>query len=235
MILMRNQNIAIIPARSGSKGLKNKNIMQFNGKPMLAWTIEAALKSGVFDKVMVSTDSEEYAAIAVKYGAEVPFLRKAETASDTAGSWDVVREVLGTYEKEYGVTYETCCLLQPTSPLRTTEDIVGAYDLYEKKNARGVVAVCELEHSIKTCNSIPENGCLNGFFDSTVSGRRQDGETFYRINGAIYIQKAEDVINGINLYGNDSYAYVMSKQNSVDIDDETDFICAEAIAKKARD
>ena len=109
-------NIAIIPARSGSKGLKDKNIKNLLGKPVMAYSIEAALKSGQFSTVMVSTDSEQYAKIALEYGAEVPFFRSKTTSSDTASSWDAVLEVLSEYEK-LGQRFSTFCLLQPTSPM----------------------------------------------------------------------------------------------------------------------
>ena len=111
------KNIAIIPARSGSKGVIDKNIRDLHGKPLMAYTIEAALGSGVFDEVMVSTDSEKYAQIAREWGAAVPFLRSERTSTDSASSWDMVDEVLGEYEKR-GRIFDTFCLLQPTSPLR---------------------------------------------------------------------------------------------------------------------
>ena len=127
------KNIAIITARSGSKGLKDKNIKELNGKPLMAYTIEAALESKQFETVMVSTDSEEYAKIARKYGAEVPFLRSEKTSSDEAGSWDVILEVLENYA-ELGKMYDTVCLLQPTSPLRKVDDIINSYKILEEKN-----------------------------------------------------------------------------------------------------
>lgn len=119
------RSIAIIPARSGSKGLPDKNIRPLNGKPLLAYSIEAALASGLFDTVHVSTDSERYADIARQYGADEPFLRSAETSSDTASSEDAIREVLRRYE-EMGQRFDAFMLLQPTSPLRTADDIRAA-------------------------------------------------------------------------------------------------------------
>ena len=140
------KNIAIIPARSGSKGLKDKNIKELNGKPLLAYSIEAAKKSKLFDEIMVSTDSEKYAEIAKQYNANVPFLRSATNSGDKAGSWDVIVEVLGKYQ-ELGKTFDTVCLLQPTSPLRTAEDIINAYNLLEEKQADAITSVCEVDHS----------------------------------------------------------------------------------------
>ena len=228
------KNIAIIPARSGSKGLPDKNILMFCGKPLLAWSIEAALQSKMFDEVMVSTDSEKYKAIAEEYGAHVPFLRCEINSNDKASSWDAMREVIAKYES-LGMTFDTFCMLQPTSPLRKAENIVEAYKVFVENDADSVVALCPLEHSINICNALPDNGSLDGFYDSNSSGRRQDSAKYYRINGAIYIQKISELKLASNLYGKKSYAYVMDKINSIDIDDKIDFIQAEAVAKAMKD
>ena len=153
------RNIAIITARSGSKGLPNKNILPLDGKPLIAHTIIAAKESGMFDTVMVSTDSEEYAAIAREWGAEVPFLRSEENSSDKAGSWAVVREVLDEYKKR-GEEFDTLTLLQPTSPLRNAEDIRNAYKLMEEKGAHSVVSVSEALVSPLSCYIIPPDLCM---------------------------------------------------------------------------
>ena len=221
------KNIAIIPARSGSKGLKDKNIKMLKGKPLLAYTVEAALNSGVFDCVHVSTDSESYAVIAREYGADVPFLRDAELASDTAGTWDTVRAVVRKY-KELGKEFDNVTLLQPTSPLRDAADIQKSVSIFEEKEAESVISVCKVEHSPKICNTLGENESMEDFIDTKTIGRRQDLGTFYRINGAIYIQKMEVLMEEKNLYGPKSYAYVMDKVHSVDIDDAFDFMVAEA-------
>ena len=175
--------IAIIPARSGSKGIKDKNIKLLCGKPLIAWTIEAATNSKMFSEIMVSTDSYEYAEISRNYGANVPFMRSDELASDTAGSWDTVREVINNY-KIRGKNFDAFCLLQPTSPLRKVDDIISGINLFQEKNANSVIGVCELEHSFNICNTIKDNLSMNGFFNSNESGRRQDMKKYYRINGA---------------------------------------------------
>lgn len=144
-------SLAIIPARSGSKGLPDKNIRILNGKPLLAYTIEAARDSGIFDEIMVSTDSLGYAKIAEEYGASVPFIRSEENAGDYANSWGGVSEVLEEYGK-IGKNFNDFCLLQPTSLLRVGEDIRNAYDCFHSKNAVAVVSVCECEHSPLWCN-----------------------------------------------------------------------------------
>lgn len=221
-------NLAIIPARSGSKGLKDKNIKLLNGKPLIAYSIEAAAQSGIYSHILVSTDSETYGEIAIKYGAEVPFYRSEENASDVASSWDVVKEVLRRYT-EMGIEFDTFTLLQPTSPLRKTEDILSAYQIFKEKNATAVVSVCEMEHSPLWSNTLPEDNSLSGFLKSESNKQRQKLETFYRINGAIYMANVKEFLKDTNLYRDNCYAYKMSAERSIDIDTELDFKIAETI------
>lgn len=221
------KNIAIVTARSGSKGLKDKNIKELCGKPMMVYSIEAAIESGLFDEVMVSTDSERYAEIAKESGASVPFLRSEALASDSAGSWDVVREVLNKY-KEMGREFDTVCLLQPTSPLRTAEDIREAYDLYKEKSAKSIVGVCESEHSPLWANVLPEDLSMDNFIAKENSKRRQLLPTYYRLNGAMYIVDVEKIMESNDIYTG-AYAYVMPTYKSVDVDSELDFIIAEKV------
>jgi CMP-N,N'-diacetyllegionaminic acid synthase len=220
------KNLAIIPARSGSKGIKDKNIRYLCGKPLMAYSIEAALESGKFEEVMVSTDSEKYAVIAKQYGAKVPFLRSDTTSLDTASSWDMVDEVLHNYEI-LGREFDTFCLLQPTSPLRNAEDIVAAYSLYEEKANFAVVSVCEAEHSPLWCGHLPESNEFINFVQQDKLKQRQAEKTFYRLNGAIYIVNVERFKTQRNLYQKGSFAYIMSQEKSVDIDTEIDFKLAE--------
>ncbi|MDE6435794.1 MAG: acylneuraminate cytidylyltransferase family protein [Lachnospiraceae bacterium] len=224
-------NLAIIPARSGSKGLVDKNIRNLNGKPLMEYSIKAAIKSGCFDEVMVSTDSEKYADIAISCGAKVPFLRSSENSSDRASSWGVVREVLNGY-REQGIQFDMVTLLQPTSPLRTAADIINAYEIFKEKQARSVISVCEMETSPLLCNTLREDNCLEGFISPEIRDkRRQDLPQYYRLNGAIYICRVNYSDMQFELYGKDSYAYIMSPQKSVDIDTEFDFFLAEQIIK----
>ena len=148
------RNLAVIPARSGSKGLKDKNIKELLGKPLLAYSIEAALQSEVFDEVHVSTDSRKYADIAQKYGADVPFLRNSDLSSDTASTWDAMKYVLKQYEK-LGEKYDTITVLQPTSPLRDAGDIKTAFAFFKNKDANMISSVCEMEHSSLWSNTLP--------------------------------------------------------------------------------
>lgn len=224
-------SIAIIPARSGSKGLPDKNIKLLHDKPLLAYSIEVAEKSGLFDCIHVSTDSERYEQIAREYGADVPFLRNEELSGDTAGSWDVVRWVLRQYAAR-GQRFDMVTLLQPTSPLREAEDIKQAYHLFEEKAADAVVSVCEMDHSPLWSNTLPEDGSMDGFLDQVADAGRQQLPTYYRINGAIYMLRTALLAEGApGLYREGTYAYVMPKERSVDIDDALDFAIAETILK----
>lgn len=225
------KSIAVIPARSGSKGLKDKNIKALAGKPLLAYTVEAALESGRFDIVHVSTDSSLYADIAKKYGADVPFLRGADISTDTASTWDVVRFVLKEYEKS-GFLFGTVSVLQPTSPLRTSEDIKDAFRFFEKKKAKMISSVCEMEHSPLWSNTLPEDLSMADFEKEEAAFiPRQAQPTYYRENGAIYILKTDHLFHANNIYKDGCYAYIMEQGHSVDIDGEMDFHMAEFLMK----
>lgn len=223
------KNLAIIPARSGSKGLKDKNIKLLNGKPLISYTIEAAINSKMFDEVMVSTDSIEYAEIAKLYGAKVPFMRNSELSNDTASSWDVVRDVLNKY-KEAGKKFDTVALLQPTSPLRTAEDIIEGYKILKDKSANSVIGVCEVDHSRLWMNTLPEDNSMDNFINPKVVGLpRQELEKYYRINGALYIMRTDNLNKIEYIYSDKCYAFIMDKKKSIDIDDEYDFLFAEVL------
>ncbi len=219
------RNIAIIPARCGSKGLKDKNIKRINGKPLIGFTIEAAKKSGEFDEIMVSTDSKKYAEIAISCGAKVPFLRSALNSSDSASSWDMVDEVLNKYER-IGESFDTFCLLQPTSPLRDADDIKKAYELFRDRAKYAVISVCEAEHSPLWCGHLPDNHELKDFISQDRAVQRQASEKYYRLNGAIYIVNVNEYLKDKNLYKAGSFAYIMSQKKSIDIDTDVDFTMA---------
>ncbi len=225
---MQMRNLAVIPARSGSKGIKDKNIKELNGKPLMAYTIAAAQNTNIFDRIHVSTDSGLYADIARKFGADVPFLRNEALSTDAAATMDAVKFVVSEY-MNLGQRFDTVTILQPTSPLRTSEDIKCAFKLFREKNANSVISVCETEYSPQLCNTLPDNLSLNNFIDLKKVGRRQEMQQYYRINGAIYIQTTEQLLRNENLYGQKSYAYIMNKMKSIDIDDEFDFFLAETL------
>lgn len=221
------KNIAVIPARSGSKGLPDKNIKLLDGKPLLAYAIIAAKKSGLFDTIYVSTDSEKYAQTAIQWGAEVPFLRPEKLAQDESSTWDSVREAIIQYKKT-GKSFDTITLLQPTSPLRTGQDIINGFRLLEEKNANVIIGVCEEEHSPLWSNTIPEDLNMKMFIRKEIlHKRRQDLPCYYRINGALYIIKTSMLERIENLYEENCFAYIMDKRSSIDIDDAYDFKIAE--------
>ena len=225
-MMMKMNNIAIIPARSGSKGLPNKNIKDLAEKPLLAYSIEAALCSLQFSTVMVSTDSEEYADIAKTYGADVPFLRSEQASSDKASSWDTVLEVLDKYGS-LGQTFDTFCLLQPTSPLRTSDDIIAAYKVFDENRAFSVVSMTELEHPVAWCGILGKRNSIDGFIERSSDKQRQVLETYYRPNGAVYIVSIPEFRKDPFLFREGSFAYIMPKERSIDIDTELDFKYAE--------
>lgn len=222
--------LAIIPARSGSKGVENKNIKLLNGKHLIGYTIEAAKKSNIFEDIIVSTDLFEYAEIAKSYGASIPFLRDKNLSEDNSKTEDVIVNTIYKLEQN-GMKYDYFVLLQPTSPLRTSEDIINAVNLLVDNELNSVVSVCEMEHSIKICNKLPNDLSMNKFLSLSDVKRRQEFEKYYRINGAIYIADVSNYLENKNFYNERSKAYIMEQINSVDIDTELDFIIAEAILK----
>lgn len=226
-------SIAIITARSSSKGLPDKNIRELCGKPLLAYSIECAISSGRFDKVFVSTDSEKYAEIAERFGADASFLRSEETSSDPAGSWDVVREVVYKLE-EKGEFYDDIMLLQPTSPLRTVSDIRDSFALMEEKGANAVVSVCEMEHSPLWSNTLEEDLCMDDFRrENYCDIRRQDLPKYYRLNGAIYLVNRKELEQS-KMLRHKCYAYIMPTERSIDIDTAFDFKIAECYMQEGK-
>lgn len=222
-----NRIIAVIPARSGSKGLPDKNIRILNGKPLIAYSIVQAKEARIFDEIFLSTDSREYADIAAQYGVKVPFLRSDKLATDTASTWDCVKEALEQYET-IGKKFDILVLLQPTSPLRTSQDIVASVDTMILKNADAVVSVCEADHSPLWYNTLPESKSLNGFLRPEIFTKtRQEFQTYYRINGAVYVVRIKHFLKSQNIYNSNSFAYIMARENSVDIDTLLDFSIAE--------
>lgn len=220
-------NLAVITARSGSKGLKDKNIKLLGSRPLLVYSIAAARDSGMFAQVFVSTDSEQYAEISREYGADVPFLRSEEIAGDHASSWDAVREALERYER-LGQKFDTVTLLQPTSPLRSAADIVNGYRLLCEKEADYVIGVCRTDHSPLWCNTLPDDMSMDGFIGKEVYNKsRQELPVYYRINGALYIARVPALDGVKDIYRQGCYAYVMPPERSIDIDTDFDFKLAE--------
>lgn len=213
------KKIAIIPARAGSKGLKDKNIIDLNGKPLIAWTICAALDSGIFDKVIVSTDSVEYKEISEAYGAEV-ILREEELATDSASTFDVLNNLLNYKIQE---KYDYFALLQPTSPLRNFRHIKEACSFFEDNFNKFdfLVSVCEAEYNCDLVKPIDDDNSLK-HFDSDFSSYKRQDKKCYSPNGAIFLAKKEEYLKRKHFFGKKSLAYFMDRKDSVDIDTRID-------------
>jgi len=224
--------LAFIPARAGSKGIKNKNIRELAGKPLIAHTINEAIKSNLFNDIIVSTDSEEIADIARGYGASVPFLRPRELALDDSPTIDAIFHCLD-YMQSKGKKYDVIMLLQPTSPLRKFYHIKDAYKLFNEKQADFTVSVCECEHSPLWTSTIDKDLRIDNFMREEFKNvRRQDLPKHYRLNGAIYIAKVDRMIEERSFLGKNNYAYIMNKLSSVDIDTKEDFVYVDFIMEK---
>ena len=229
--MFKNEKVlAIIPARAGSKRLPKKNILNLSGQPLITWTIEAAIKSQAIDRIVVSTEDEKIANISMKYGAEVPFLRPKKLASDETNSMDVVIHTLNKLE-EKNEHYKYVILLQPTSPLRTNQHIDNAFEFMNDKKAKSVTSVCLAEHHPLWSNTLPEDKSMESFVDRDFRNKRsQDLAKYYRLNGAIYICETKLLQTEKNfIASSDCYAFIMSQDESVDIDNIKDFKLAELL------
>jgi CMP-N,N'-diacetyllegionaminic acid synthase len=214
--------LAIVPARKGSKRLPDKNILDLAGKPLIAWTIEAALGSVYIDHTIVSTDSDDIARISIEYGAEVPFLRPVYLANDTASSTDVILHAINYYESN-GISFDIIVLLQPTSPLRSNCDIDKAIEEITKKN-NAIISVCETDHPPLWANTLPGDLSMKNFIHPDIKDlRSQDFPKYYRINGAIYISYINYFKLNNGFLGDATKAFIMENQKSVDIDSILDF------------
>jgi hypothetical protein len=218
--------IAIIPARGGSKGLPNKNIKLLNGKPLLAYTIEAALQAKEISRVIVSTDYENIKEVALEYGAEIPFLRPNFLATDSSSSLDVFKYTINRLEEEEDIIIDNFVVLQPTSPLRTNRHIDEAISLFREKEAKAVVSYCKEFHSVFWHKKIDNNGKIINIFEGDFSKNRQEIQETYFPNGAIYVFD-KSYIFATKDYSKDCYAYIMDRKHSIDIDTIDDFVYAE--------
>lgn len=220
--MYKNKSIlGVIPARGGSKGIPRKNIININGKPLIQYTIEAAKGGKYLDRIVVSTEDVEIANIAVKCGAEVPFLRPKELAGDEIKTIDVLLDVIKKLN-DLGDKYDYLVLLQPTQPLRKSFHIDESIEKIIDLKAENLISVSEVrEHPIlmKTIDKNSEAKSLLGYRSDI---RRQDFQKVYKVNGAIYINKLNDNFNkGISLNDN-KLAYIMDKKYDLDIDEPED-------------
>lgn len=222
--------IAIIPARGGSKGLPGKNIKYLNGKPMIAYAIEAALASEYITEVIVSTDDEEIYKIGLEYGAKDTFLRPSELAGDNSLAIDNYIYTLERLYTRYSVNIDNFIVLQPTSPLRTVEDINGAIELFKTRQADSVISYCEELHPVSWHKYIDSDGKLENIFPEQLKNR-QDNRPSYYPNGAIFVFTYELIKSG-RYYSDNTFPYLMSRKSSVDIDTLDDFEYAEFLMSR---
>ncbi|MBZ9687635.1 acylneuraminate cytidylyltransferase family protein [Clostridium estertheticum] len=226
--------LAVIPARGGSKGIPNKNIMAICGKPLIAYTIEAGKKSKYIDEIIVSTDSDVIKVIAQQYGAVVPFLRPEELSSDSAKSIDVVIHAIDFY-KNNNITFDYVILLQPTSPLRTFEHLDKAIEKIIESSGTSLVSVCEAEENPILMRNIENDKLKEVISFEGTNLRRQDLPTFYIFNGALYINSTDMLVDEKKFVNEDTIPYVMDKESSVDIDTMLDARLVELIIKESMD
>lgn len=226
--------IAIVPARGGSKGLPSKNIKELNGKPLITYTIIEALKSKKISEIILSTDSKEIAEIAVKYGAKNPFFRPTELATDNAKAIDNYIYTVKKLNTDFNYHISEFIVLQPTSPLRTSEDIDKAIELFYSNDADSVISLTEFEHPIHWAKKINEKNQISDYFHQDLSSNlnRQELPVAYRPNGAIFIFKFKLLKEKFSYYSENTYGYIMPQETSVDIDTLLDFEFAEFLMRK---
>lgn len=233
--MYKNKKIlAIIPARGGSKGIPQKNIKPLNDKPLIAYSIDAALESKLIDRVIVSTEDRKIAQISKKYGAEIPFLRPKELAKDKSPAIDVILHSIDWLEnqKQY---FDIIVLLEPTSPLRQTEDIDKCIKiLINTKRAKAIVSIAKLESCHPEFNVIlNKKGFIKKLNGSTnfKALRRQDLSKVYFFDGTIYASYINTIKEKKTFYHNLTFGYIVPRYKSLEIDEPFDLILAEALIK----
>ena len=220
------KKIAIIPARGGSKRIPRKNIQLFMGKPILAYSIEIALQSGLFDEIMLSTDDKELADIALQYGAKVPFMRSAENANDFAGLAQVVEEVLDNY-KNKGVTFDFVCCILPTAPLLQVEDLIQSYYQLVDSEFTSLCSVVAFSYPILRSLTVSDNKKVEMCFPEYKNARSQDMPTFYHDAGAFYWSSVDAFYQHKRFLSSNCMAYIINEIKTQDIDNDSDWKLAE--------
>ena len=227
-VIHRGSVLAIIPARKGSKRLKNKNIRHFCGKPLISWTIEAALGSQLIDHVVVTSDHQDVLRIANDYGVACRD-RPKEFSSDEVSSFVVAEDVLKSESRDYGITV----LLQPTSPLRTATHIDQSLQLMSARNVDAVIGVTQVEYHSNVVGDLGDDNSMDRFGHVPSDGSMNETRIWHRINGALYCCRTELLLEQKTfLLPTNSIGYIMPRENSVDIDVELDFLIAEFLKSK---
>ncbi len=227
--------LGLIPARGGSKGIPGKNITLLAGKPLIGWTLEAAHASARLSRVIVSTDDPQIAEVAAQCGADVPFLRPSELATDSAPVIEAVEFTLRKLAQDFGEHYDAIVLLQPTSPLRATADIDAALELALNRNAPALISVCEASPHPWLARTISEDGSLGYLFPgAAVRSSRQDYPPAFMINGAIYFSTCESLLTSGKFQPPGTIAYQMPAERSLDIDNPWELKLAELLLQSRR-
>ena len=228
------KNLCFIPARSGSKSIPSKNIIDFHHKPLIAWTILTAIKSGIFDKVFVSTDSTKIKEISKKYGAECDFLRPKTISRDESLTIDAIKHAIKKF-RNYNQEFEIITILQPTSPLRKVSDIIISNKIFMKNFYKidKLISIVEVPHNFipSSLMYFTKNGSVRNYDKSNITIRQKKNRYYARNGAAIYILKTEaiekPILNGTII------PYIMNKISSIDIDDYEDLLIAKKIFKRS--
>lgn len=224
--------LGVVPARGGSKAIPRKNLAVLANKPLIAWTLEVALESGSLDRLVISTDDPQIAEIGKKLGAEVPFLRPTELATDTSTSMDVILHAIRWFDDNERYQPDYVLLLQPTSPLRTVTDIRESIKLALAKRADSVVSVCETHLHPLWMKGVNEEGRLVHLHpQSAAPTRRQDLPSVFALNGAIYLALRTFLLSERTFVSDRTYAYVMPENRSLDVDTPWDLYLADLILR----
>ena len=221
------KNIALIPARGGSKGIPRKNIKLFNSRPLIYWSIKSALESNYIDRVIVSTEDEEIADIARSFSAEVPFKRPTELAEDNTKGIETVLHALDNLSN-----VDNIILLQPTSPLRKTKHIEEIFEIRSKYNCDSAVSVTIARKNIDLYFTLGEENRLIPFSDDLKLMPRQQYAKSYTLNGALYLSTSESILKKKSFISSSTIGYVMPEEYSIDIDNQFDWDIAEYLISK---
>jgi N-acylneuraminate cytidylyltransferase len=219
---MKLRNLALIPARGGSKRIPRKNIRDFFGRPIISYSIEAAIKTFLFDEIIVSTDDLEIKSIATSYGAKVPFLRSAKNSNDYATIRDVLLEVIHEYEK-INVYFDYVCVIYPTAVLITPEKLNSAYNLMMEKRAKGIVSIMRFNYPIQRALRMKENANIEFVYPEYLDKRSQDLDIFYHDAGQFFWRDVKAFIDEKQLFGEKVLGYELKEMEAHDIDTEEDW------------
>ncbi|MDY2573399.1 MAG: acylneuraminate cytidylyltransferase family protein [Fusobacterium necrophorum] len=223
--------LAVIPARGGSKGIPKKNIIEIKGLPLIAYTLKESQLSKYLDRTIVSTEDLEIKKVAEQYGGEVPFLRPVELAQDTSKTIDCIVHAVDTLKK-LGEVYDYVVILQCTSPLRKASHIDGAISKIISENGTSLVSVSEVEEHPILMRTLNTDGTLQNLLNVNSTIRRQDFPSFYKVDGAIYIQKIDENLDKDTSLNDGKLAYIMDRKYTVDIDEYLDIRKVELYLKE---